>query len=488
MDEMNTSPEQWQERLKAVLNYVDIVKNYIPDLAIEPDAKSNTPFFPQGVTSKKVLEQLQNFGKDFFNFFYYGLHQDGDKGFHFETHPDITTDVAFWRILDQISNDVTVLQQALGQRSNSIDNSDSPVAQTLKESELQAWRLRQKFGDYLDRNTTVLTYFNKSPNVRLIPYAPIALIGISATSLGHTGISSAEDPFIVIAHEFAHHVYWYGRVPAYRDDTSSQRIPLYKRVQEFIDDPKTYDGEQWVHNWAEEIFCDMVGCLVHGEKAVEALQKMLLSTRYEEFFVDHGTHPTPALRPYITIETLKLLNKDSISESHDLQSFWEKAIEVRRSRFEAQNNEQKKSDKLLDGRSIPKSVTVQDTHGGSVEIQEPVAVLRPLLEEMISILEQIYMETDSVKITDKNISHEEWWPKHALEIAVDLGHVDTESFTKQWVDNNLEPNGWITDIRALLDSGKELRVKNLPIDNATELLNSGGWTTGGPRMGHGGGG
>jgi hypothetical protein len=147
----------------------------------------------------------------------------------------------------------------------------------------------------LIEETAVLTYFQKTPAIRLLPYVPLAVIGIDLTAV--------EDPvrLVAVAHEVGHHVY--------RQMTTNYAANVDAQVAQRAAAPAAathYPG--WLLAWAEEIFADVYGVLVAGPVAGLSVQAMLLAELPGLLLEDDADHPLPALRPEIAIAVLRKLS------------------------------------------------------------------------------------------------------------------------------------------------------------------------------------
>lgn len=479
MENTDKSFDNWQKRLDAVLCYVDIVENSISDERIGVDPLNAGPSVPRELTTKHLLNRLHKFGQYLFRFFKYGLDKSEQKGIAFTTHRDIIPSVAFTTILNQIGNDLSVLERAFYQRTN------PKLSPTLEIADLIAWDIRKKFQIALDPDTTVLTYFTKSPNVRLTPYAPVALIGVSATSLGHRQLLGAENPFMAIPHEFAHHLYWYGRIPKVEDrnggtgDDSiefSQGDLIRLKIKSFLKGTPRYNNEQWVHNWVEEIFCDMVGCYIEGETYVESLQQMLLTNYFDELFKDNGEHPTPIIRPYIALKALNL-EPDS---ANALESEWKKLLKARMD--SAQSTPGNEHD--ITSVEVRRLNEGQEEIVEQIEISEALITLEDLLAELRTIIDSVFDQDYPMKLSqkgrfdDSEIDDSEIM---SVDLAIDLGLVNVESFRALWQRSKLDPDSWKEDLQNLLEHGVPLPVKPFQIDDSIQILNFDGWATQGPQ-------
>ncbi|MCA9923542.1 MAG: hypothetical protein KC421_14285 [Anaerolineales bacterium] len=237
-------------------------------------------------TLSSMLTCLAAFGKSQFQFFYDGF--NSGKLLPSMHHP---AEFVLNATLSQVSYDLSVIRQAADQRR-------SPhLKDTLeKADQLAQSALNLAVTDKLLKPGTVVTYFNKSAHIRVIPYAPVALVGIP-----YTAIETPRD-LLAIPHEVGHYVYHHATGLAAKLHT---QIPF---------DPP------WFNHWIEEIFADIYGCLVAGPVIGLDFQDLLLDNPTEHFTEDDGEHPVDAIRPFIHTTVLNRLGFKNAAEA--LQDRW----------------------------------------------------------------------------------------------------------------------------------------------------------------------
>jgi hypothetical protein len=237
------------------------------------------PDFPRKKTILSLLKSLSAFGEDHFKFFYERFSNEA-----LELSPDFPPEFVLSTIIDQVSNDLSVIQQAAERRIVGSPN----MIETLAIADKLAYTALQPAiqQGLLQPDTTVLTYFQKSPSIRVIPYANVALIGIPLTC-----INNPKD-FLAIPHEIGHYVFWKGR--------NKQGERLEAVVKNFADQniPNPY------RRWSEETFADIYGCLVAGPVMALDFQDLSLTFSDKKFSEDDADHPTPILRPSIYAKVL----------------------------------------------------------------------------------------------------------------------------------------------------------------------------------------
>lgn len=278
----------------------------------------------------EVLSQLQKFATGQFRFFYDGFYNKAfvdltaipdDRTFAF---PRFITGHSIERhvlhnTLQQIAEDTLVIQQASEQRLISRIGADvglpgnEKISLTLVDVDKLAFTALRMVSHYLaNQKQTVLTYFRRSASIRVIPYAPVAMIGIPVTTIGlNSGIGVAED-LLAIPHEVAHHLYWNGRTAL------GKRIPG-ELLTHIVDNPASH--------WLEEIFADVVGCLIGGPAVARSFIDLQLTSIAADFVHIHDPHPTPALRPLIYAYALEKIG--FVNSAAAVRAVWQTYLNER---------------------------------------------------------------------------------------------------------------------------------------------------------------
>lgn len=285
-----------------------------------------------------VLQEIQNianlvtclkvFAKDQFAFFYNGFSADnispekliGSRKNELKLSREFPSEYVFSVTLYQIAEDLEVIRRVASQRLSQDTGLDLRTADQLAWNALQPMITAGLLPPYENGlSPTVMTYFQKSASIRMIPYAPVALIGVpfSAQSVGRD--------YLAIPHEVGHYVYRHGRL-------KGQPIPqvLGKKLLELPEPSPRY-----VQRWKEEIFADVYGCLVGGpvvalsfrDLALQSSRVTLVQTPgeylYGQLTEDDGVHPTAVLRPYLYT---KVLGKMNVSLAMELEEAWTNEI------------------------------------------------------------------------------------------------------------------------------------------------------------------
>jgi hypothetical protein len=244
--------------------------------------------FDRQETLTCLLASLQAFAKGQIDFFAEGL-AEASK-YRLEPSPLYPWEYVFRTTVDQIGYDLDVLMRAAQQRMPTL--MPPALLNTLDLADRLAYRALKPAFDHglIDHETTVITYFQKSVNVRLVPYAPVALIGIPLTA-----VDNPRD-LLAIPHEVGHYVFREGRIRSGRFADSRFSTALYSR---FAYQPA------WFNAWLEEIFADLYGCLVAGPVIALSFIELITDDPVDEFVEQDDEHPAAAVRPHSYFSALR---------------------------------------------------------------------------------------------------------------------------------------------------------------------------------------
>ncbi|WP_420644227.1 hypothetical protein [Candidatus Leptofilum sp.] len=262
----------WQKRMKAL----DV---QLTATATELSTVTN----PINNCLLALTKSLQTFGNDQFSFF-----EDGFTRGQLLPAMVLPPEHILRSTLDQIAFDLTVIRRIFQQRQQKVLQATLAKADNLAQAALNV-----AIKTDLLPQTAVLTYLNKSPNIRILPYAPVALIGLPYTA------TELNLDYLAIPHEVGHYVYHHAPGLAAR---LHKLIPLYP---------------DWMNHWLEEIFADVFAAIVAGPISGASLQAILQDNRQEKFVADDGEHPPDAIRPYGTIKILRALKFPKAADALD---------------------------------------------------------------------------------------------------------------------------------------------------------------------------
>ena len=239
--------------------------------------------YPRRETLEQIRDCLQLFAERQFKFFVDGFGEQ--KEFVLEPCEDYATDSVFQAILQQVAYDINVIRWAGIQRVFGYE--------TMKETLIISDQLAQICLDAaINHNfieeTVALTYFQKAANIRVIPYAPVALVTVPETA------THVKRDFLATPHEVGHYVFRHGKL--------ANGITIMSELRRSV-----AQEPRWLKKWLEEIFADVYGCLIGGTAMGLDFQDILLDNSLPRFLADDGEHPIPAIRPYIYTQVLEHL-------------------------------------------------------------------------------------------------------------------------------------------------------------------------------------
>ena len=446
----STSPVDpvWQRRFNSLNGRISALRTMIA-------ANSNLDRY---ALFEKLVDCLQQFAEAQFRFFANGFQQGGTLQHSDEFPPDHVLAVT----LQQISYDLEAIQWAVEQRLNGDQDTNDALASGDRLAS-KALALGQANFSNLGQ-VAVVTYFQKFAEIRVIPYASVALIGLPITCIPDQNGDRAARDFLATPHEMGHYVYWHAKI-----DTDKGTRPLY---QYLIDQAAARDVEV-AGEWLEEIFADVYGCLVAGPVIAQSFQDLQMWVRQKNFYQDDGEHPTPYIRPDIYTKVLhKKLNPN-----------WAVAVHVR---WQALRAKRKKNAALLthkvNGQQKQPAdfITMLDSH------DHPL--LYPGADKPVDIMINLVLETLGTVITGN------WWQQYAPLTESPTDTTDLYEAFHNHVENALTlpppsdqaiclpPNG-----EPPLQEQWHSDTWSPPLDTVPEqpgwlnVFRAGGWATKGPQ-------
>ena len=351
----------------------------------------------------------------------------------------------FSTILDQVGFDLQVIQQAANQRIKG-----SPAIQkALSYADKIAFAALSPVE--LTQNTTIVTYIGKSVSIRVIPYANVAFIGIPFTCIPEPETLEinkfgAQD-YLAIPHEVGHFLYWRGQF--IKGEYIHQTYRKNFGGQDSETDP--------FYHWAEEIFCDVYGCLIAGAVIALDFQDLQLRTSQEDFITDDSAHPPPIIRPDIYTSVLLRSEKQEVRDlASALNAEWVK---------KRQTIDIKQGDKYQEQVIIGKNKN-----------PIPIANLVDTMEIMGFTYEQL-----SPHIYDTTI---EWWDEYPEATGAGADSL-YEAFAMKFSDGSIEKLDSPHEMNIVVDEAfvKKLHAEWEAIGSDPawlSVLAAGGWATKGP--------
>jgi hypothetical protein len=206
-----------------------------------------------------------------------------------------THDNALASTLNQVSLDLVALTQTFFQRHAAMAGGIENVQESLAFSDRLANAALNigKSNALVSKKAAVLTYLQKWPGARVIPYSDIALIGVPFTTASYAKSPRVTRDLLAVPHEVGHYIHWNGAIQKNGSTQQSYYNLLVKRL-------KDKDTPAWARRWAEEVFADVYGCLVAGPMAALSFQDFVLQYSNDGLLrSDDGEHPLPILRPEV---------------------------------------------------------------------------------------------------------------------------------------------------------------------------------------------
>jgi len=290
-----TTNKDWQNRFNIVQ---DMINESIDALGVVPEVPDRENF-------EHLLINLRDFGYMQFKYFNTGAGKSAAPGH--------TPENAMFATLNQMGHDLDVINQCASQRRSGAD-----VRKALDIGDLivcEGSNMALSLG-LLTEQPVALAYLQKSPNIRVIPYANVAMIGMPYSTL--TFASSRNKrvtrDYLATMHEFGHYVYWHGHMPeAGVSDTPLRKKSAGHALQYALEEV-TKSAPAWLKNWTEESFADIYGCLAGGPIMAFDFQDLETeSNPSEAFHKDDGAHPVSVLRPEIYARVLERSSDSAVA-------------------------------------------------------------------------------------------------------------------------------------------------------------------------------
>jgi len=427
---------------------------------------------PRGPTLHALLVALRRFGANQLDFFLKGFGPNGGLDPHHLYSPTYALDVT----VNQIGYDLDLLLRASHQRTlwPSLLAGADQVAMAALQPAIQ---------HDLTRPATVLTYLQKSPSIRLTPYAPVALVALPYGATGRV------QEMATVIHEVGHYVAdrWKEAQP---DDNTLYRLRIARHgaiygLRQLLGAIGPAEmSDLWLDGWRDEIFADVYTCIVGGPKTGATLLDLLRGLPATRWLDDDGEHPLPILRPAIYAATLRQMATIVGPDTDVACDLCNAAaqLDATASAWQMQ---------------LPDWVTFASRRGPRIDL----GAARAFIAEEVKTLLQ-----DGLKpLCPTNGAAGELWP--LLEAAAVLATLDLGAAAPELVATDQSQIGW-ADSAAPWQAGstglgdipweqaRDELLANAPGDKAAELategwdpwwlgvLSAGAWTTEGPGPGN----
>lgn len=217
--------------------------------------------------------------------------------------------------LQQVSHDIEAIERAAHQRIASAPEMREALD---KADELAFQSLKPAIGRYLPAMTT-LTYFQKSPGIRTLPYSFVALLGIPFTCACFAAEGNVSRDYLAIPHEAGHYLFWRGVVP----EGEAQGLRFCHALRRLLQ-VRAPGFPETAYQWAEEIFADVYACLIAGPVLALDFQDLQFHHPPIAFMADDGRHPPPILRPEIHFQALRRMGLAGWADS--LRERWQEHL------------------------------------------------------------------------------------------------------------------------------------------------------------------
>lgn len=390
---------------------------------------------PRAATLRALLISLRRFGASQLDFFLKGFGPNGglDASHHLYS-PTYALDVT----VNQIGYDLDLLLRASHQRSlwSALLTGADQVAMAALQPAIQ---------HNLIGPATVLTYLQKSPSIRLAPYAPVALVALPFGATGRV------QEIATIIHEVGHYVAarWKEAQP---DDNMRREYRLARhgaligsRVILGAIAPAEM-ADLWLDGWRDEIFADVYTCIVGGPKTGATLLDLLRGLPATRWLDDDGEHPLPILRPAIYAATLRQMAAivdPNTSVEGDLHCAAEQ-LDTTASAWQMR---------------LPDWVTFASRRGPRLDLGAARAFIAKEVRTLLKV--------DLEPLCPTNGAAGELWPR--LAAAADLATLDLGAAAPELVATEDQPQIGLAGSAAPWQAGKT-GLENIPWEQARDEL------------------
>lgn len=329
--------ERWQKRKDALISFATQIKNEsrLPNGSNRSGMLSKSNF-------GKLVDAFTSFASDHYQFFLDGfapggrlqLTRTGSGGPAptSQVKPPEGTPAAFYQdtyppeyilreLINRMAHDVRMLEMISNQRS--LYQSSTDFQQLLNASNSEADNTPNTFsspsqvlaiadalgndalipnlGEPLDM---IITYFERMPLARVVPYAKVALVGIPYTAL------QRPQDLLALYHEMGHGVFWNTLSKETRNAlwrTAKQKVGYVENITN-PDVSNENLQKLWLSDWTEEIFADIYGILTGKLPIAYSWQEMMSQNSDDQIWHCDNDHPMPWIRMELYDHVLVQLN------------------------------------------------------------------------------------------------------------------------------------------------------------------------------------
>lgn len=275
---------------------------------------------------RDLLTQFQSFGRDYLD--YIG---EQTKVQHGNKIGCMRRDI--YHALGHLADELNIITRACEQRQNTI------YRHALKQAESEALIYYKRFNGYKAKQNgepiTPIPYFEKVSAITRYVFTPFPVISVPLRFM-----NLAKGRRCGLAHEMGHHFYWNSTPAIQADTTKEARLQMRGAIQRAINECDldiSQEGKEGLieiwQTWQEETVADIFGVLLVGPEYVEMLQRLEDEKAFtdDDLIEDDSEHPSPCIRPRISIHVLKWIakeqakhkNKDELDKKCDhLESEW----------------------------------------------------------------------------------------------------------------------------------------------------------------------
>lgn len=238
-------------------------------------------------------------------------------------------------VLNQVGYDLSVIQQVIAQRHiyGALLRRADRFAEAYLGSAvnaglfLESSNVLPKKDEPRNPKPVVLTYLNKAPTIRMMPYSPIALVSLPSAAVAYSCGDEKEQAiaareFLALAHEVGHLVFWKG----YAEDTED--LEGRGKFASFLNRTLRRKGvSHYIADGVEETVADMYGALTAGISIFYTAQLKATTRQREHYFAANARYTvSPELRPSIYDAVLSVEGITSGPALMQAQDAWSELV------------------------------------------------------------------------------------------------------------------------------------------------------------------